>query len=433
MRQLSTFQIVVLGIFVALTLIGVGVFAASGGLRGGESVGEVVIWGTVDRDDMQGVLDTMRGSDKTFQNVTYAEKNPTTYATELINAMAAGRGPDLFLISQREVYSFSDKILIIPYSEVSRGTFVNSFIDEAQLFLTPEGALAMPFLVDPLVMYWNRDLFASAGVANPPLYWNDFLDLAPKISSLDGSSAVKRSAVALGVWSNVQNAKEILLNLLLQAGDPVTERDAEGELIVVLGDRRGGSTSDPSASALRFYTEFANPSKTTYSWNRSLPQSDDMFASGDLAVYFGFASEYGDFAARNPNLRYSIATIPQIEGARTRSTFGRLTGLAIPRSSANVAGALEVAKKLSSADAGPVVSNLTGLPPVRRDIAFDPSEDASISVFAQSALISGGFLDPSPTITNQIFQTMIESVISGKAEPASAIFDARRELEALVK
>ncbi|MBC7836941.1 extracellular solute-binding protein, partial [Acetobacteraceae bacterium] len=344
MQQLSTFQIIVLGIFVALILIGVGVFAASGGFVSGTDVGKVTIWGTTDIDEMQAVLDTLRPADQAFQDVVYIEKDPATYTAELINAMAAGGGPDLFLVSLSQINSFSDKILTIPYSEVSQGSFINAFIDEGQLFLGPQGALALPFIVDPLVMYWNRDLFSSAGIANHPLYWNDFLSLAPKVSSLDGISAVKRSAVALGVWSNIANAKEILSNLFLQAGDRIISRDVEGKLVAVLGDRAQGATTDPASSALRFYTEFANPSKTSYSWNRSLPKSNDMFASGDLAVYFGFASELRIFAARNPNLRYSVALIPQIEGNGTRSTFARLTGLAIPRTSRNVIGALEVAK-----------------------------------------------------------------------------------------
>lgn len=431
MRQLSTFQIIVLGVCVALTLIGVGVFASSGGLTGGSEVGPVVIWGTLESDQMQALLDALRSTDKTFRDVTYIEKQASTYTADLINAMAAGRGPDLFLVSQTQVYAFGDKILLIPYGEVSQGSFSSSFVNEAELFLTPGGILALPFTIDPLVMYWNRNLFASAGVANPPQYWNDFLDLAPKISTLDGTSAVKRSAVALGTWSNIANAKEILSTLFLQAGDPIIVQREDG-FEVTLGTRAEGRATDPASSALRFYTEFANPSKTTYSWNRSLPRSNDMFASGDVAVYFGFASELNIFAARNPNLNYAVATMPQIEGSNSRATFGRIVGMAIPRTSSNAPGALEVAKKLSAAASINILSQITGLPPVRRDVALDTSQNPAMAVFQQSALVARGWLDPSPTATNLVFQSMIESVISGKEEPGAAVGNAARELEKLV-
>jgi ABC-type glycerol-3-phosphate transport system substrate-binding protein len=281
-------------------------------------------------------------------------------------------------------------------------------------------------------MYWNRDLFSGAGFPNPPQFWNDLLLLAPKVSTLGSASQVKKSAVALGQWANINSAKEILSTLFIQAGDPITARNTDGTLIAVLGNNEENTTPDAAASALRFYTEFANPSKSNYSWNRSLPKSGDMFASGDLAVYFGFASEYPGFALRNPNLHYSVAVMPQIEGSNTKAAYGRLTGLAIPRTSLSPSGALAVAEKLSGPVAQSLLPGLTGLPLVRRDITLDTSQNAAMETFVQSSLIAKAWLDPSPKDTDLMFQSMIESVVSGKAEPAQAVFDASRELQTLV-
>lgn len=432
MQQLSTFQIVVLGIFAALTLIGVGVFAASGGFTSGEAVGQVVVWGTEDTYVVQEVITELRINDKAFQEVYYVEKNPATYATELINAMAAGQGPDLFLMPQAELSAFEDKVLAVPYKEISQNIFINSYIDAAQVYLTPGGILALPFTIDPLVMYWNRDMFASAGVANPPQYWNDFLALAPKISQLDGTSAVKKSAVSLGLWSNIGTAKEIISTLFLQAGDRIVTRNESGGLDVVLGESPENNATEPAASALRFYTEFANPSKTTYSWNRSLPSARNMFVAGDLAVYFGYASEQGEIAERNANLRFGIAVMPQIQGNASALTYAKILGLSIPRTSMNPRGALLIAQKLSSPPAALALAARTGLPPVRRDIAIDTSENAAMQTFAASALIAQAWLDPSPKETNKIFQTMIESVVSGQKEPQSAVFTAAEEFNDII-
>jgi multiple sugar transport system substrate-binding protein len=418
---MSTFQIVVLGIFASLILIGIGVFAAFGGLLGGGSVGNVTLWGTVDEQTMQGIIDALHASDKAFESVTYIEKDPSTYEAGLINAMASGSGPDLFLLSGENLQSFSDKILTIPYSIVPQGSYKAAFVDEAELFLTPQGALALPFTIDPLVMYFNRDLFASAGIASPPQNWGDFLNIAPKITSLDKGSNVKKSAVALGAWRNIPTAKAMLSTLIMQAGDNIVVRDANGGVSVVFGTTPESATRNPAESALQFYTDFANPIKQSYSWNISLPRADQMFAAGDLAAYFGFASEYNTIAARNPNLRFSVALLPQIEGNSTRVAFGRIVGLAIPRSAKNVQGALSIAQKLSGQTAVGFIAGALSLPPVRRDVGVDTSASATANVFVQSALIARGWLDPSPTGSDQVFQTMIESVVSGKLAPASAI------------
>lgn len=432
MHQLTTFQIIVLGIFSAFILVGVGVFAVSGGLGGNTNVGTVVVWGTIDSNVMQRMFEELRPNDKTFQDVNYTQKKPETYDSELVNAMASGTGPDLIMLTQDELLPFADKVLTIPYSAVSQAKFIGSYIDEGQLFLTRDGSLALPFIIDPLVMYWNRDLFAGAGVASPPLYWNEFFDLAPKVTSLDAGASVKKSAVALGQWENIFHAKDILATLFMQAGDSIVARDAEGTPDSVFGRRPTNVQSTPSESALRFYTEFGNPSKTSYSWNRSLPRSDNAFVAGDLAVYFGYASEYAGLLARNPNLHFSAAVLPQIEGGGIKATFGRLVGLAVPRSSRNPGGALTVAEHLTDKKSIGALVPLTGLPPVRRDVALDTANDAAMAVFVQSALLARGWLDPSPPATNRIFQTMIESVISGKNEPAAAVAAAAGELEALL-
>ncbi|MBP9710862.1 MAG: extracellular solute-binding protein [Candidatus Pacebacteria bacterium] len=430
---MSTFQIIVLGVCAALILIGVGVFASFGGLGNEDTVGDVTIWGTVDSSIMDRLISTMLSGDKAFSGVDYVEKSPTTYHADIVNAMATGKAPDLVFLSQEEIGIFEDKLLIIPYGMVSQATFLSSFIDESQVFLTDEGELALPFMVDPVVMYWNRDLFSSAGVASPPKFWNDFLTLAPKMTSLDAGANITKSAVGLGQWQNVANAKAILSTLFMQAGDKVVVRKGSGDLEVVLGDVPTNAPSNPAESALRFYTEFTNPSKTTYSWNRTLPLSTTAFVAGDVAVYFGFASEYPSLAARNPNLPFAVARVPQVEGSSIRATYGRLTGMVIPRNASNPNGAAQIAQRLSSAESVSTLSALTGLPPVRRDVTIKTSDNAAMGVFVESALIARGWVDPDSTKTDAIFRTMIESVVSGRLDSGGAVNEASRAMEQLLK
>lgn len=423
---MSTFQLFVTTLFIAFTIFGVGVFALFGGALGGGGVGAVTVWGTEDKEIVTLLIDNLRAQDKSLQDVTYVEKEDATYRSELLNAMASGRGPDLFIVAQSDMNAFSDKVIPISYNTVSQSTFISSYVDMGQVFLTSYGALALPFTIDPLVMYWNRDLFAGAGISQTPRSWNEFLNLAPKITSLDATKSVTRSAVALGEWGNVVHAKEILAALFMQAGDNIVVRGSNDALQSVFGLVTEASATSPAESALRFYTEFANPSKTTYSWNKSLPRSDSAFVSGQLAVYFGFASEYPSMGERNPNLRFGVAVVPQLS-AGTRITSGKLTGLAIPRTSHNVNGAILVAQKLSSKEAAAALFTATGFPPVRRDLALDTSSSAVAATFVDSALIARGWQDPEPTGTSEIFKTMIESVVSGRSDPATAVGEAALE------
>ncbi|MDB5225074.1 MAG: hypothetical protein JWL87_26 [Candidatus Adlerbacteria bacterium] len=428
---MSSFQTIVTGIFVALVVIGIGVFALFGGVGGQGGIGTVIVWGTIDQSTMDSVLGEVSSADKSLSDVQYYYHSPATYESDLVNAIAAGTGPDLVFLSQSSMGGLSDKIVPIPYSAVTQSTFMSSFVDEGQLFLTPGGILALPFTIDPLVMYWNRDTFTGVGIAQPPQYWNDLITLAPKITSLSAGS-VRKSAVALGTWDNINNGKAVLSALFMQTGDFVTSRNAAGALTTVLGSKPENQSDTPAAGALRFYTDFANPSKTTYSWNRSLPNSYNAFASGDVAVYFGFASEYRSIAERNPNLRFGVAVLPQLMGASSRITSGNIAGLSIARGAQNPAGALAVAQKLTSAAGIAAVSGQTTLPPVRRDVPIDTSASAAGEVFVQSALISRSWNDPNASATNNIFKTMIESVSSGRTDPEQAVFDAAQAMRQLL-
>ncbi len=428
---MSTFQLIVTGIFVALVVIGVGVFALFGGVGGKGSLGPVTIWGTVDQTTMDTVLTALAQQDKSLQDARYSYHRPASYASDLINAIAAGQGPDLVFISQADIGVLSDKTALIPYSAVSQSTYVASYVDEGQLFLTSQGILALPITIDPLVMYWNRDTFSGAGLSQPPQYWDELLALAPRLTTLDAGGTVRRSAVAMGTWDNVRHAKAVLSALMMQTGDFVTARSSAGALMATLGSKPAGQNSAPAAGALNFYTDFANPSKVTYSWNRSLPESLQAFVAGDAAIYFGYASEYRDIAARNPNLRFGVATLPQLKNA-ARITSGAIQGLAIARGAANPSGALAVAQKLTTAAAVAAISQQTGLPPVRRDVQVDTSGSAAAATFVQSALIARSWADPNAMATDAIFKSMIESVISGRLAPEQAIFEAAQALRQLL-
>ena len=423
----SPFQMILLVVSVFVAIFGVVVFALfSGALK--SSTGPVTIWGTVSSQAMQGVFNTLKVSDKAYDTVTYVQKDPASYQAELVNAIASGNPPDLIIMTQEDIAVLQNKVQVIPYASFSQSAFLSAYIDEGQLFLTGTGALALPFVVDPLEMYWNRDLFAAAGLANPPTYWSDLVTTAPLLTKSDAAGTIRQSAAGLGLWSNVNNAKELIATLFIQAGEPITSVQG-GALTSLYG--RGPNGSVPAESALRFYTDFANPSKTVYAWNHAMPGSRDAFISGTTALYFGFAGEYNGIVAGNPNIHVGVAMLPQVQGQSFTATYGRLYGLAIPRSAPNPTGALAIASSLTgTAGAVAVMTNL-GLPSGRRDIGLDTRANAIQQVAQSSALVARGWLDPDPSTTAAIFQTMIESVVSGAQSPADAVGGVEQAFERL--
>ena len=428
---MKPFHIIVFGIFVFLAVAGVIVFAKLGGVGGSaDEVGTVVMWGVLPQSAMEKVLSEVRLTRNDFNAVSYVEKKPPTYTAELINAIAAGTGPDLALLSQDDIVRMGDKFLSIPYANLSERDFKDRFISEGELFLGAQGIIGLPFTIGPLVMYWNRQLFAQEGLAEPPKTWDEFFALSQKLTKKNQTGTITRSAVALGEYANIPHAKDLLAALILQAGNPIvvaTGQDAPPQ--AVLARRDGGAPLSAGELALGFYTEFSNPAKSTYSWNRALPNARDMFSAGDLAVYFGYASELRVLRNANPNLDFDVALLPQAQGAKTKVTFGRLAALGIARGTGNAGGALAAALELSGVGALTTLAAQTALPPVRRDLLSQAPASSYQQISYTSALISRGWLDPDPALTEGYFRIAIENVTSGRLRLGEAVLSLSNDLQ----
>ena len=320
--------------------------------------------------------------------------------------------------------------MVIPYSSISERDFKVTFIEEAELFLSPDGIYALPLSIDPMVLYYNRNKLSAAGHARPIAYWDEIYAAATDLSKRDNAGNLVSSVISLGEATNIPNAKDIFSLLLFQAGTPITS--FVGSELHSQISTRSDSTS-PGISALDFYTQFSNPGKAYYSWNRSLIDAQTYFTSGDSAYYLGFASEFRALKNKNPTLNFSVSAVPQSRVSDRTITFGRLRGIAISRGSTNPGAALSVAIKLISKEAALTLSEILSLPPTRRDLLVNKPTSATLSVLYDAALQSKGWLDPDTKATKVIFSEAIESVTSGRARTLEAIDNASREVDALIK
>jgi ABC-type glycerol-3-phosphate transport system substrate-binding protein len=434
-KDLNFFQLGLLGAFMGAGVLGVILFATFRGGGGDESFkSEIVMWGTLHDDDVDDLVDALKDKvGKDNFKVSYIEKRKENFEFELLNALASGTGPDIFLVPQDEILKYEDKIFLLSFETYPERIFKDTFIEEGELYLRSNGVLALPFSIDPMILYWNRTMLTSAGVPSPPKSWNELFDLARVLSLRDESRNIIKSAVALGEFANVSHAKDIISVLTLQAGNAIVHRDLADMPVSVFSQRTPGASVSSAEAALRFFIEFSNPVKPTYSWNRSLPLSTDAFTAGDLALYLGYASERSALRAKNANINFDTTGLPQALDTGVKATFGRMQAVAIAKNTPHISDAFRAATILSSKDAGEIWTEISGLPPVRRDLLAQKPVDAFGAVLYDSALQSRAWLDPNPQETDAIFRDMIEASISGREKISEAVNRADRELQELLR
>jgi len=426
---MSKFQIILLAVFAVSIILGVAAFSLYRG-SSNQSVA-MTVWGDISMQDFSLLLNTPAISQDRAFTVSYVEKSAGTIETEFTEALARGVGPDLIILTQDKLWKNKSKLSLIPYESISERDFGTTFIEEGELFLDEEGIYALPLSIDPMVLYYNRDLLSAAGQARPIAYWDEIYKAAANLSKLDAAGNLVSSVMALGEARNIHHAKDILSLLLLQAGTPITSF-VGSELRSQISANFGTPTS-PAEAAFDFYTQFSNPTRAYYSWNRSLVDAQTHFTSGSSAYYLGFASELRVLKNKNPTLNFGISLVPQSRVSGKTITFGRLRAVAISRSSLNPDVALALATKLVSKEATLSLAEILVLPPARRDLLSLRPTNAISSVFYDAALQSKGWLDPDIIMTDAIFRTAIESITSGRARTLEAINKANSEIEALIK
>ncbi len=433
MATLRPFQVILIGIFLALGIGGIVMFALFKGPGGKDNPygNKVVIWGTLDDAPFIETLIALREVDKNASVISYVEKDPRTFEQELLNALAEGRGPDLVVYPQNTLLANQGKIMAVPYANFDLRTYSDTYIDGASIFLRPDGIAALPIAVDPMVMYWNKDIFATKGLARPPFTWEEMLSVAvPAIAEVTTDRTIVRPALAFGEYANVRNAKDILAMLFIQAGSNMVIARNQGYEVELNNSVEQGIP--PALAGLRFYTEFSNPAKSVYTWNRSMPQDRDAFLAGDLAMYFGFASEYASLRSGNPNFNFDVADIPQGSEVRLKKGYGTFYGISLMRNSQNVAGAYKALFALTGPTQVATYARTLRVGGVYRASFNGIPQDPFLAVVARTALIARGWLDPNRNASDNVFRQMVEDVTSGRIELSSAIKDAEGRLQQLV-
>jgi ABC-type glycerol-3-phosphate transport system substrate-binding protein len=422
------FEIVLYAVFIVLALAAV--FLLMGYERPGSTSNNpygssVEVWGSFPYDVVNEVFENINDQNPNFQVVEYVSIPADRLGSEFVNALAEGRSPDLVILPHTELVNQRSKLFPIPYSTdgFSERDIRNRYIDGAELFALQDGVYGVPYLVDPLVMYWNRDLFATAAFAGPPQTWEQLVgSVVNALTIRDNSRNIVQSAVAFGEYSNVRNVLPIISMLLMQAGSQLVE-DTERGYFVALNEGLEGSRP-PMEASVQFFTEFANVSNPLYSWNRAREQDRLAFIAGDLALYFGFASEGPELIARNPNLNFDMTIPPQGASATIRRTYGTFYSLVVPRGSRNPQGSLAVAQTLATPQNSLAMALATDHAPVSRAALQADVTDPFVQVAFQAALFARGWLSPSPQATATAIETMISEVNSNRSRVSSAVSDA---------
>ncbi len=399
---------------------------------GGQKTSEaaLVVWGVFDDTT------TMSPALKEFEkanpgiSVTYRVIPFAEYEQTLLNALAAGTGPDVFMIDHTWLPRHIDKIRPLPETFpdtkaplMTVRQFNETFVDVAANDLINDNKIyGMPLYVDTLALYYNKDMFSSAGIAQPPKTWTEFMDDVKLLTKKDASDNIITSGAAIGTAQNINRSTDILMMLMLQSGVRMTnESNNQATFSKTVDGQPVGER------ALTFYTDFTNPQRDIYTWNDSQDYNIDAFAAGKTAMILNYSHQIPVIRQKSPRLNFSVAAAPQaaITDQRTYANYWPLT---VSLQSAHPYEAWKLVHYLTAGNGNVTYLNAAARPAARRDLIAQQKNEQDLGVFAEQSLTARSWFQINNQTIETIFATMIDNVNFGR----QSVRDALKEAEAKV-
>lgn len=222
---------------------------------------------------------------------------------QVINMAGGGDRVDMIFGEIGWVSGLADSGLTVPVEEVLSSDYLGDFYPSVMESFEIDGqAYGLPMYISPYVLYYNKDLFEQAGLDPdaPPATFDEMLEYAQKLSQLTDANGNKVYAFGQTTASVPISGSSINAMIINYGG---TLLDEEGNLSI---DNQGFKDA---ISMLKLLDEKGyNPQ------NAKLKDLRNLFALGQLAMYYDQAWGFNGVSSINPDAKDFTASAKPLKG-----------------------------------------------------------------------------------------------------------------------
>ncbi|MEA3357213.1 MAG: extracellular solute-binding protein [Patescibacteria group bacterium] len=394
---------------------------------------ELVYYGLWEGDDhLKDVIEKYEEENPGI-TIKYTQKSYTQYEENIYEWLTDPQTtPDIVRINNTWTYKFQDRLSPLPPEIMSSSEYQETFYAAAfEDFMGTDGrTYAIPLEIDGLALYYNKDLFTEAGIANPPNDWDTFVETAKTLTKTDSQGQITQGGAAMGCSTsgssiNINHSADILFALMLQSNVQMTNSDASEATF----DSQQGQDS------LSYYTNFVLEHKV---WSCSLRNDLEMFSAGNLAMMFAPSWRVFDIISMNSSINFDVAKFPQLPANNIDVNYGMYWGEAVSAQSQNQLEAWKFVKYLSEQEqlktmyAAESLSRTFGEPYSRKDLADELTDAPYVSPFIEMApsMISWKMGDQQTAET--AINKAISDVVDGRKSVKSALEEAAETVNSVL-
>jgi multiple sugar transport system substrate-binding protein len=265
-------------------------------------------WAAVEEaNELQAVIDKVNAEATDFEIIS--EPQPADYYTKLQTTIAGGTAPDLFWLSQEFVAGYANLGAVLDISDMleaddSPAADLSDYFEPILKTAQYDGkTYGLPWISQPVMLYYNVKMFADAGVDPPDESWDwdRFREVAEQLTDAEA-----------GVYGTSFNSWPPIHMFIWQAG---------GETITPELDACPIDTPEAIEGA-QFYADII------YNEQYAAPESaiaeqgfGEMMKAGKIGMFYGGATDDLDVAYKKDpaNAEIKMALVPS--GPKSRTTF----------------------------------------------------------------------------------------------------------------
>ena len=372
-------------------------------------------------------------SDNRYTNVVYKKfTDPDDYLDLIINELAEGEGPDIFMMHNTWFPKHYKKLTPAPETVVNPEVFNALFVDIAsdELIIPDESGVqqvwGLPLYVDTLALYYNDEHIEEAlpSQGRPSDTWAGIANDVVQLNREDQSfSRFERAGIALGRHDNILRAFDILLAIMLQYKVDFYNDDLTNAIF--------GSDTNAMA-ALELFASFGLPSQKNYSWNQYLADAESAekelttFASGQVSMMLGYSYAYEEIINEIQDLEGSgedaidlsdikIQEIPQVYDpdttAETREAYASYFVPVVSRTTENSDIAWDFLGHLVKSENLSYYNETTHRPSALRSLIEEQMQDPIYGAFAAQVGYAESFPMADPEKYEEYFLNAIEQIL----------------------
>lgn len=368
------------------------------------------VWGSELTQDQFSILaENVKSTSRNPVKLIYTEFESEDYEEKLLESFIHAESPDIFLMNNEQIGKF--RKLISPYDLENANYNINNLRKDYPTIIEQEAVLdnmayLLPVSIDSLVLYYNRNVFDSLSVSNPPSTWSDILKLIPNLRQLDAYNRIIRSPIGLGTGNSINNSADLLALIIMQLNGKIINT-SEQRVAITEGARVGDDYINASEEALKFYCQFAKSNNQYYSWNDSFNNDLEAFASNKLTMYFGYLSDKEKIIQKNSDLNFGISEMVQRDKDNIVN-FGKFFGFTVSSQTKNANTAWEAIRLLlDPANMKSLIKN-DKIPPANRELISEYYNNPDLAVFAKQALNSKSYYHPTEKVKDAFIQAIEE-------------------------